>query len=70
MATQHHHIPYTRWSKPRSCFNHDGTPKRRYATQEEAEHRARKIEETRCVAMTAYRCPLGHWHVAHDWREG
>jgi len=48
-------------SKPRSCFNADGFPKRRYQTRNEAKSHAEKWQ-------TVYPCAEHGWHVATERR--
>jgi len=60
-------IPYTRWSKPRSCYTGAGYPKRRYETRAEAKRVARSLTQREGVPVTAYKCPVCDWfHVGHE----
>lgn len=69
MATQ------VRWRDPRhdfprSCYTRGGKPKRRYATQAEADRVVRDITELNGERVNSYECwCCGAWHVGHtpEW---
>lgn len=73
MATQHHpRVPYTPWSKPRSCWTAGGNAKRRYATRSEARKIAKLLSRQEGSHMEAYWCPVcggGCWHIGHVGHE-
>lgn len=68
MATQHHpRIPYTRWSKPRSCFTSGGYPKLRFEHRWQAKAAARALAEKGKGDCHAYLCPCCQWfHIGHE----
>lgn len=49
------------------CTGHDGKPKRRYRTEEEAQRTADHVERCRGVRLRVYRCEWsGGWHLTSD----
>lgn len=54
------------WSNHSDCVSGDGTPKRRYYSESEAQNSALYQQETRGVQFRAYHCPdCGYWHLTH-----